>query len=179
MNQKGFSLLEFVIIVFIMGVASSIIVVRYSENRNLKSLSLGAKQIANDIRMTQNYTFSALETEGINPSGGYGIRFSTDSNSYVIFADDSVAPASPNQSYDVGEEFQTINLPNNVKVQSLKIDGSNVDPLPVDIVFASPYGEVYINGNNKDAGNFIDFEIEISNPAGIEVININSSRKIN
>ena len=172
MNQKGFSLIELMVVIFIIGIASSVVIVQYSGNRNSKALYLGSKQIADDIRMTQNYTFGALETMSGNPSGGYGISFSVGSDSYVIFAD-----GDSDKEYDAGEDFQTIKLPEGITIQSLKIDGVNDDP--VDVVFTSPYGEVYIDGVNKDAGNFINLEIEISNSAGTEVINLSSSRKIN
>ena len=178
MNQKGFSLMELMVVIFIVGVASSIVVMRYSSNRNFKALYLGSKQVADDIRMAQNYTFGALETGGANPDGGYGIRFSKDSNGYIIFGDKSIAPANPNKTYDAGEEFQTINLPEGVEVTSLKIGAAT--PNDVDIVFTSPYGEVYIDNVNKDAfDNFINLEIEIGNSAGTKVINVSSSRGIN
>jgi len=172
MNQKGFSLIELMVVIFIVGIASSIVVVQYSNSRNLKALYLGSKQIANDVRMTQNYTFSALEDGGANPDGGYGISFSKNSNSYVIFAD-----GDSDKEYDAGEDFQTIKLPEGVNVISLKVDATSHND--VDVVFTSPYGEVYINGNNKDGLDFINLEIEISNPAGTEIINVNSSRGIN
>ncbi len=174
MDQKGFSLIELIMVIFIMGVASTIVAVQYSDSRNSKALYLGSKQIANDIRMTQNYTFSSLEDGGANPSGGYGIRFSENSNSYLIFADEDSDRA---RNADNSEDFQTINLPDGVKVISLEIDTVGADP--VDVVFTSPYGEVYINGNNKNAGSFINLEIEIGNSSGTRVIKISTSRKIN
>ena len=177
MNQKGFSLIELMMVIVIVGIASTMAVMQYSSSRNLKALSLGAKQVANDARMAQNYAFGSLDLGGVSPSGGYGIRLSKDSNSYIIFGDKGVAPVDPNQVYDLGEDFQTINLPDGVKVISLKIGVTDYND--VDVVFASPYGEVYINGDNKDGGNFIDLKVEIGNPAGSRVTNISSSRKIN
>ena len=174
MNQKGFTLMELVVVIFIVGVASSMIVMQYSNSRSAKALFLGAKQITNDVRMAQNYTFGALDAGGANPSGGYGIRFSEDSNSYIIFADKDSDKARKNDS---SEDFQTINLPNDVKVTSLDVGVDNYSD--IDIVFTSPYGEVYIDGNNKDDGNFISLEIEISNSTGVKIINVSSSRRIN
>ena len=173
MNQKGFSLMEITIVIFILSVAAVIIVSQYSSSRSSKALYLGSKQIVNDVRITQNYTFSALETTGGNPSGGYGIRFSNNSNSYLIFAD-----KNSNKAYDAGEDYQTINFPNSVKIISLKIGATNYDE--IDIVFTSPYGEVYIDGVNKNiSDNFVNLEIEISNSAGAKIINVNSSRRVN
>ena len=175
MNQKGFSLMELMVVIFIIGVASSIVVTQYSNSRNSKALYLGSKQIANDIRMAQNYTFSALETGSGNPSGGYGIRFSEDSDSYIIFADEDSDKARDGGG---SEDFQTMNLPEGVEITSLKVGVVGYND--INVVFTSPYGEAYIDGVNKDAGdNFINLEIEISNSAGTKVINLSSSRKIN
>ncbi len=162
------------IVISIVGIASSIVITQYSNKRDSKALFLGAKQVVNDMRMAQNYAFGSLDFGGVNP--GYGIRFSTTTNpnSYIIFGD-----KNSNKAYDAAdsEGFQTINLPDNVKVTSLKIGAMNYNDM--DVVFTTPYGEVYINGDNKDGGNFIDLEVEIGNPAGAKIINISSSRKIN
>ena len=177
MNQKGISLIELMIVISIVGIASSIVITQYSNKRDSKALFLGAKQVVNDMRMAQNYALGSLDFGGVNPSGGYGISFSKDSNSYIIFGDKSIAPAIPNKEYDEGEGFQTMNLPDGVKVTSLKIGAMNYNDM--DVVFTTPYGKVYINGDNKDGGNFIDLGVEIGNPAGSKVINISSSRQIN
>ena len=177
MNKKGFSLIELMMVIVIVGIASTIIIAQYSNSRNSKALSLGAKQVVNDVRMTQNYTFGALADGGTNPSGGYGVRFSDNTNpgSYIIFGDQD----SGEYDYDAGEEFQTINLPEGVTVTSLDIGATNYSD--IDVVFTPPYGEVYIDKKNKDGAppDFIDLEVEISNSAGSRVINISSSRKIN
>lgn len=168
MNSKGFSLIELMMVIIIMGVAATIVVAGYSKNRSSKALQLGAKQIASDVRMTQNYTFGSLGFV----TGGYGIRFSSSTNpdKYIVFGDDG------NKTYDAGEEFQTMSLPDGVTVQSLKID--SVSFSNVDVVFASPYGEVYINGVNKNGAVFVDLEIEIGNSAGTKTVAVSSSRKI-
>ena len=168
MSQKGFSLIELMMVIAIVGIASTIVIAQYSNSRDLKALSFGAKQIANDVRMAQNYAFGALESGGTNP--GYGISFSNNSSSYIIFAD-----KNNDKTYGgAGEEFQTVNLPDGVTVQSLKVD--NVDTDPVDVVFTSPYGETHINDNS---GNAIGFKIRIGNSVGSENINISGSGKVN
>jgi prepilin-type N-terminal cleavage/methylation domain-containing protein len=176
MNQKGFSLLELTVVMAIMGIAASITITQYSKNRESKALSLSVKQVVSDIKMVQNYTYGILKfNDSVGfPAGGYGIRFSQNSDSYIIFGDEDSNKFYKN---DNSEKFQTINLPRSVKINLLEVDGSIVNP--VDLVFSSPYGEVYINGNNKNAGAFIELKIKISNSAGAEIITVNSSRKIN
>ncbi|MCK5466559.1 prepilin-type N-terminal cleavage/methylation domain-containing protein [Candidatus Parcubacteria bacterium] len=173
MSQKGFSLIELMMVIVIVSVASTIVIAQYSNSRNSKALSLGAKQVANDVKIAQNYALGALDAGGTNP--GYGIRFSNSFDSYIIFAD-----KDNNKAYDgAGEEFQTVKLPDGVTIQSLRVDGIDISPVPVDVVFTSPYGEVYINDANKNGVNFIILKVKIENPAGAEIISISSSGKIN
>ena len=168
-NQKGFSLIELIAVIAIMGIASTIVIAQYSDSRDSKALFLGAKQIANDVRTAQNYAFGALAVGGTNP--GYGIRFSNGSSSYIIFADKD---DNKTRKADGDEDIQTVNFPEGVTVQSLKVDGSDTDP--VDIVFTSPYGEACIN---TISGSAINIKIKISNSAGVEIIDISGSGKIN
>jgi prepilin-type N-terminal cleavage/methylation domain-containing protein len=176
MNQKGFSLLELTVVIAIMGIAASITITQYSKNRESKALSLSVKQVVSDIKMAQNYTYGVLKfNDSVGfPGGGYGIRFSQNSDSYVIFGDEDSNKFYKN---DNSEKFQTISLPQGVKIDLLQVGGSDTDP--VDLVFSSPYGKVYINGDNKNAGAFIELKIRVSNSAGAEIITVNSSRKIN
>jgi len=171
MSQKGFSLIELMMVIVIVSIASTIVIAQYSNSRNSKALSLGAKQVANDVKIAQNYALGALDAGGTNP--GYGIRFSNSFDSYIIFAD-----KDNDKAYDgIGEEFQTVKLPDGITIQSLKVDSDEVSP--VDVVFTSPYGEAYINDANKDGVNFIILKVKIENSAGAEIISISSSGKIN
>ena len=170
-NQKGFSLIELIAVIAIVGIASTIVIAQYSDSRDSKALFLGAKQIANDVRMAQNYAFGALESGGVNP--GYGIRFSNNSSSYIIFAD-----KDNDKIYDVAdsEEFQTVSLPEGITVQSLKVDNVEAVDGNVDVVFTSPYGEVFIDENN---GSSIILKVKIGNSTDAEIIDISGSGKIN
>jgi len=173
-ENKGFSIVEVLIVMAIMGILFAVTVSQYSKYRDSKALSLGKHQVVNDIRMVQNYTYNTMSFDGGFPEGGYGIRFTAGSGEYIIFAD-----KNGNKTYDAGsEKFKEMKLPENIKISSLKKNG--VAASPVDLVFTPPYGVVYINGDNKVSGNFINLEITIKSSvsSNSEAVTVRSSGRI-
>ena len=180
-SNKGFTLLELTVVIAIISIMSAVVISGYGSYKNSKALSLGEKQITNDIRNIQGETYNILSADGTNfPEGGYGIRFTEDSSNYVMFADNAVSPALPDKIYNAGEEIETIELPKNIKVSNLKKDknGAISNPANVDIVFQPPYGKIFIDGDEKSGGSFIKLEIEITNGTNTRIIEVNSSRMI-
>ena len=173
-STEGFTLIELIIVMAIMGIMFAVTVPQYSKIRDSKALSLGEEQVVNDIRMVQNYAYSILKSDDSFPVGGYGINFSNNSSEYIIFAD-----KDGDMEYDgVSEIFERIKLPRDVEIVSLKVDSTEEVDGVVDLVFTPPYGKVFIDKNNKITGNFIDLEIVISNDSGSKTINTSSSRMI-
>ena len=173
-DKNGFTLIELIIVIAIIGIMLAITVPQYSKFCDSRALSLGEDQVVNDIRMVQNYAYSILKNNGFFPVGGYGINFLKDSNEYIVFADED-----GDMEYDgVSEIFEKIELPRDVKIISLKINSTEEADGVVDLVFTPPYGKVLIDKNNKIAGNFIDLEIVIGNSSGSKTINISSSRMV-
>ena len=174
LNKKnGFTMIELLIVMAIIGIVATIVLPSYNKARNSKDLHLGREQISSDIRMAQNYSFNILKFDGAFPEGGYGIHFDIGNpKKYIIFADKG---PSPNQTYDAGEKFQELELPRSVKISSLKVDGSDANP--IDIVFKPPYGKVFI----WSGGSFYTkLEIEIKNNDGkTRTIKVENSGLIN
>jgi len=163
MNSKGFTLMELLVAIAIMGIAFAISVPQYSKYINSRALSLARGQVVGDIRMAQSHTMNTLKANGGFPEGGYGVRFAKDSNVYIIFADndgDKIYKA------DGSEKFQEMEISGGVKINSLKvkIDSAETEENSADLIFVPPYGVTYINTVNKSGlGNFINLEIEIIN----------------
>jgi len=176
-DKNGFTLFELLIVMAIISIMSAVVISGYSNYKNTKALPLGEKQIINDIRNIQGKTYNILKTNGNFPRGGYGIRFSKNSDNYIIFADDAIPPVLPNKICDGGEKIETVELSGNIKVSNLKKNGSDVAG-PVDIVFQPPYGKIFIDGSEKSGGSFIKLEIEITNGINTRIIEVNSSRMI-
>ncbi len=174
-NKFGFSLMELMTVIAIIGIMTSIAVPYYTQNRDAKALSFGMEQIVSDIRMAQNYAYSTLETDGSYPVGGYGINFLIDSNEYIIFADQD-----GNMEYNSGDDIvNTIKLSRGVKVVSLKINGTEDSNGEIDLVFTPPYGKVFIDTQNQISSNFINLEITVNNTVGSKNIIMSSSGLLN
>ena len=157
---------------------SVVVVSQYSQQRDYKALLLGEEQIANDIRMAQSYSYNILMDNGSFSVGGYGINFSSaagSNNKYIIFAD-----KDGDKEYDSGDEkFEEIELPRNTNITSLKINNTEEADKTVDLVFVPPYGEVFMDKENKISGSFIKLEIKIENSDGLtKIIEASSSRLI-
>jgi len=171
MNNKGFSFLEVMVVVSIIGIMSVIMIPSYNKSMNNKALLLGNKLIMSDIRMVQGYSYSVQEFGGVFPEGGYGIHFDSGLNSYIIFAD--LAPA--NKIYDgLAEKVKEVSLTKNVKVNSTTVNAIVIDP--VDIIFQPPYGDIFIN-TVKDIDQIMKIEI-INGEGSTSTITINSAGAI-
>ena len=85
MNEKGFTLIEMIIVIVIIGIVAAIVVPSYNQARNNKDLLLGREQVSSDIRMAQNYSYNTLKFGVSFPEGGYGIHFDIgDPKKYII-----------------------------------------------------------------------------------------------
>ena len=168
MNKNGFTLLELVVVMAIISIMSAVVISGYGNQRDSKALFLGKSQVINDIGIIRGETYN---------KGGYGIRFTKDSDKYMIFAD-----LDNDGIYDgAGEDYEEIKLPRNIKVSDLEKDKDGVitNPASVDVAFQSPYGKALIDGEEKtDGDNFINLEIEITNGSNTKTIKVSSSRPI-
>lgn len=146
-NEKGFTLIEMLVVITIIGIIAAIFLPSYSDSFAAKSLSMGKKQVQSDIRNVQNYAYATMEFDASYPEGGYGIHFDiSNSDEYVIFGDKRDGANPPNRSYDlINEEFEVKKLTDGVHIESVKVN--NTETSPVDLVYEPPYGKVYINGS--------------------------------
>ncbi len=173
-DKRGFTLIESIIVMVIIGIVAAIILPSYNKARNNKDLLLGREQVSGDIRMAQNYSFNTLKFGAAFPEGGYGAHFDIsvagDPKKYIIFAD-----MDSDQEYDAEEEFQKLEMPRSVEISSLEVDGFSVNY--ADVVFKSPYGKVFI----KSGGSlYAKLEIEIKNDDDeTKIIEVEDSGLIN
>ena len=129
----GFTLVEAIVSIFIIGLISAITVASYGDLRNSSALNRTVQKIALDVRRAQNLAATASTQFGGSVSCGYGIHY-LDSDTYFLFTDDCV---SANKTFDEGEAVETINI----EQPNMKFKNSFSD-----ILFFPPDPVTYING---------------------------------
>jgi len=101
LKWNGFTLVELLVIIFIIMLMSGIIFANYRQSGQRLALQRSANKLAQDIRRVQEMATSVKEFQGIIPEGGYGIRFRMDERgrppiyTYIIYAD-----CNKNAKYD-------------------------------------------------------------------------------
>ena len=144
-NNKGFTLVELVISISIIGLISGLFLANYHGAKNNSELIMAARKLSSNIRAAQNYTLGLKEFEGDLPFGGWGLHFdSADNDNYILFAD---MEGGIDFSYDPGEEHQTIKLPRNIRISAIELGG--LPETELDLVFEPPHSKVYANGANN------------------------------
>jgi len=156
-NDKGFTLIELIVSIAIIGFVTTIGVVNYRSANKSSVLQLEAYKAATDIRRAQNMALGAIEFNGAVPAA-WGAHFNIASpDQYLIFAD-----INDDKVYNASDGvLATIMLKNNV---TLDIAGA------INVAFVPPDPTTYLNGlsggevsiNLKDqAGNKYEIKVNV------------------
>ncbi len=164
--SKGFTLVEMLISMAIIGMITGMMMANFRGGQQVAEVRLASDLLVDQIRAMQTSSLSGRLVsvcsggsnnlkvcEPKNPtvscSGGgvcqkrvptgYGLRFTTaPANSYLLFYD-----TDGDERYDAGEELATIPY---VSTNTVKLTASSAG-IPVDLVYAPPYGTLYVNGS--------------------------------
>jgi len=160
MKQRGFTLVELLVVIGIIILLSAIILPDYRAGERQFALQRSAHKLAQDLRRAQEMAMSAKEFPGAPATfkGAHGIKFQTNSSDYILFAD-----LDNDQVYDSGEEIETLPLEKKVKI-------SNLSPAsPLTISFTPPDPTVNINPSDSSA------TITLSNNSQTKIIKVNKT----
>ncbi|OGF83185.1 hypothetical protein A3B18_00540 [Candidatus Giovannonibacteria bacterium RIFCSPLOWO2_01_FULL_46_13] len=183
--MKGFTLLEGLITIIILGIITGTILGNYNDFAAALSLRRNAQQIALTIREAQASAFAVRgfdhdrNTSTAPVFNSWGIHFDkTVPGSYSIFVDldgDKLYDApSPGLA---GELVQTVKISNNVTISELckglrSSEPDNCDLDRMTIVYQRPNPDTTLKAWDDAAGTFYqnvpDFEIRIKSPDGNE-----------
>lgn len=147
--QAGFTLIELVVVIGIIGMISSLVVLNMGSEQQNSSLLRSAQKLSLNLRQVQAFALSSKKFTTIGVPCGWGIHFNgINSNSYVIFADLATAPNCSDRNYvrDGGsEDFETVNLEADIVISSLSGSLS-------DVVFTAPEPTVNFIPDQASAG---------------------------
>lgn len=133
-GDKGFTLIEILVVVSIIIVLSVIVLADYEFGGYQLALQRSVHKFAQDIRMTEEMAMSARSFEGGIPGGGFGIYVEHQSSTYYLFAD-----TNSNGVYNSNEIVEVLELENNTEIAQICLDPLTCNCLnDLSIVFIPP-----------------------------------------
>jgi prepilin-type N-terminal cleavage/methylation domain-containing protein len=164
LGAGGFTLVELLISISIVGVITGMMMANFRGGQHNTEVRLASDILVDQIRSVQTSSLSGRlvavcsggsnnlsvcepKSPAVTCTGGvcqkrvptgYGIRFTgTPDKSYILFYD-----TDGDWRYDGGEELTTTAY---VATNNVRMSASSLGT-PLDIVYAPPYGQVYVNG---------------------------------
>ena len=137
-GRRGFTLMEILVVIFIVATISSMLVVNWRKNEERYKLQRAAQEMVQNIRRAQSMALAGKEYNGEIPNESYGVHFEPNQpRSYFIFADEN-----GNETYQPSDDIVVgleIPVADGVEIYSL----SSL-PQDLDITFSLPDGFVGI-----------------------------------
>lgn len=157
-EKKGFTIIEMLAVVVIVGLLTSVGVVSFLRSRQASDLERSASQLASNIRKIQGYTRTG-RSEGTKVPRAYGLVVNLDditgqTTAYTLYADfgnDDITfndmwfdPGAPNPNTDVA--IEQISLAANTVISGVAIDSAKVSYDRVDFAFFVPSSDLKAMG---------------------------------
>ncbi len=163
-QQKGFTIIELLVVIGIMGLMATLMVVQFNLTRSRRALNLAANELSTNIRKTQSYALSARNVGPGVPAKFYVLQFDfSQPTQYKILAVDTNFNSRPTL-------VETVTLDSdvtlNASLSSLEqpIEGigrgkgiPNVThPACIQVLFALPFARTYIIGSPSCTTDYIN-----------------------
>lgn len=148
-RNAGFTLIELIVVIAIMGLFATILVVNFNSTRGRRNLKIAVNELVSNVRKTQSYTLSAHDVRPNVPAKYYYLQFDTSvsTSSYQIWAIDNAYTSPPTLvetiKFPTGIIYQTstgLQLEQPVKQPQDQTTLSN--PQCLQILYALPFGKI-------------------------------------
>lgn len=168
LSNKGFTLIELMVVVAIMAVMSTVLVINLAGQRAGRDVKIAQNQLVSSIRQAQSYTLSSRTLPGGQSVQFYVLKFDLSKpTQYMIEAIYNVSTGP------LLQDIQTINLPPNIQIATITpstypiaIDRSSAldavnqyafspylqTPTCALVAFGAPFGKVVFNGGCVPSG---------------------------
>jgi len=175
MKNKGFTIIELLVMVGVLAVMSSILFIDFGKDNKKFALERSTQKLAQDIRRSQQMAKSALS--GTVNTTGYGVYLSKAGGSntqYIVYRNENVNPY-----YEAGTDIivETTSLEAGISICDIKDNNVSESDNTMSISFEPPDPISYIEGN------YFGHEAEItvcvaSDASQLKKILINNSGRI-
>jgi len=171
MNQKGFTITELLVVIFIIGLLSSGVLLSHRGINRKYSLDQGIQLMLSDLRKAQHMAMNGVGINNPEIDCGYGLVINSGSpTSYLFYADKHASNCDlSDNKYTPGLDasIQVVTLANDIIIDSVSNN-------PLDILFKYPEPTAHINQSSA-AG--VSGTITLKDKGSIEThsININTA----
>ncbi len=154
-NQSGFTIIELMVVISIMAMLMTVIVISYANQRKSRSTVLAQNETITNIKKVQSYILSSRNISADTPAKYYILKFRSGEATYEIQAIDN--------AFVLHQNVETVSLPSDTILHNLEFitsDGNSgggkfqmawqTEKINcVDVIFAAPFGKMYLNDNSK------------------------------
>ena len=139
-GSKGFSIVEMLIVIAIMGVVGGALVANYRGGQRDSNLRNSAEELVGVLRRTQSYALSGFQFEGLSPDN-YRVNFNLANNTQY--------QTCANMANCTANIVETVILPDDVYVEKIILEkDAPVETNVVDVIFPIPYADIQFASDN-------------------------------
>lgn len=145
-SKKGFTLVEVIIVVAIIGILSSVSLYSLTSSRNNKDLRTAQREISSSVSLARSYALQgiAIPNSTAGAPCGYGFRFVSPESYEIFYIKTSSSNTCANFSYS-----GCLNSGSNcVRLEEYTLSGNvriKEDIAGTEIYFSVPHGDAYQN----------------------------------